>query len=91
MGLKNPSNNKSIIENPSSFLSSAPKNRLLSAIPVLTIIISKNTTLVRGRRNRDTPTLICFHWNLEKPIFGKFSLPVENKIINVVMQKNRLQ
>ena len=91
MGLKNPSNNKSILENSWNFLSSAPMNRLLSAIPVLTIIISKITALVRGRRNRDTPKLICLHLNLEKPIFGKFSLPVENKIINVVMQKNRLQ
>ncbi len=91
MGLKNPSNNKSILENSWNFLSSAPMNRLLSAIPVLTIIISKITTLVRGSSNRNIPKLICLHWNHEKPIFGKSSLPVKNKIINVAMQKNRLQ
>ena len=66
-------------------------NRLLSAIPVLTIMASKNTTPVMGRRPRKSPNLILLQSKLEIPNFDNRSFPVESKIVSVAMQKNRLQ
>ena len=66
-------------------------NRLLSAIPVLTIMASKNTTPIMGSRARKSPRLILFQSKFETPIFDNRSFPVESKIVSVAIQKNRPQ
>ena len=50
-----------------------------------------NTTHVIGRSPRKSPSLICLQCKLDTPIFDKPSFPVKNKVINVAIQKNRLQ
>ena len=81
IGLKRPSIKKSKLDKWLGFLSSAPKKRFVFAIPILTIKVSKITTVITGRRKITRHKDRFFLLNLVSLILEVLIFLLINKVV----------